>query len=342
MWSILRSYGIPLKIVNAIKCLYDNSSSRVQVGNQLSEPFAVTTGVLQGDTLAPFLFVVVLNHVLSNIPPKHGFTTHVHPDVTLPDLDFADDIALLDSSEDGAREHLNCLSEQAKYVGLHVNMDKTKFMSVPPTKNDIILPDNTVLQQVDEFRYLGSMMSSAQTDLKVRKSQAWAAYWSMKTIWRSKEVPLSLKINIFQATCIAILLYGSEAWSLTKAMASQLDSFATSCYRYMLNIKRTDHVRNEEVLKAVGQPPLSTIAKSRQLSWLGHTLRSDIDGIPRRYALYWPSHGKRKRGRPRLLYHTYVEHLTGKGSIEEINIAAQNRDGWRNLVFGCCNSTAAG
>src|ERR1043165_8137138 len=67
MWNILRSYGIPLKIVNAIKCLYDNSSSRVQVDNQLSEPFAVTTGVLQGDMLAPFFFVVVLDHDMSNI-----------------------------------------------------------------------------------------------------------------------------------------------------------------------------------------------------------------------------------------------------------------------------------
>ena len=65
MWNILRHYGIPEKIVNAIRCLYDNSTCKVWVDNQPSEPFLVTTGVLQVDTLAPFLFVIVLDYVLS-------------------------------------------------------------------------------------------------------------------------------------------------------------------------------------------------------------------------------------------------------------------------------------
>ena len=42
--------------VNAIKGLYSNSSSAViMVDGIVSEPFDVTTGVLQGDVLAPFL-----------------------------------------------------------------------------------------------------------------------------------------------------------------------------------------------------------------------------------------------------------------------------------------------
>ena len=59
MWKILRHYSIPEKIVSAIKYIYDDSKSKVKIGNKVSEEFTVSTGVLQGDTLAPFLFVIV-------------------------------------------------------------------------------------------------------------------------------------------------------------------------------------------------------------------------------------------------------------------------------------------
>ena len=61
------------------------------VHNDLSVPFAVNTGVLQGDTLAPFLFVIVLYYVMRDIPPYYGFTTHEQPHNVLEDLDLADD-----------------------------------------------------------------------------------------------------------------------------------------------------------------------------------------------------------------------------------------------------------
>ena len=79
MWKILKVYGIPVKIVEAIKCLYDYSSSKVRINNQYSEPFQVTTGVLQGDTLAPFLVVIVLDYAMLQIPSTLGILAHQEP-----------------------------------------------------------------------------------------------------------------------------------------------------------------------------------------------------------------------------------------------------------------------
>lgn len=59
MFAILRHYGIPLVIVNAISVLYSNFKSAVMVDGSISNPFQVTTGVLKGDVLAPFLFIVL-------------------------------------------------------------------------------------------------------------------------------------------------------------------------------------------------------------------------------------------------------------------------------------------
>ena len=108
MFAILRHYGIPEKIVHAIRTLYENSTSKVLVDGKTSAEFKTTTGVLQGDVLAPFLFIIVIDYVMRNSEGSYGFVTHLKeitrtridkPDQKLNDLDYADDIALLSAIE---------------------------------------------------------------------------------------------------------------------------------------------------------------------------------------------------------------------------------------------------
>lgn len=70
MFEILHHYGIPIKLVSAIKTIYNNSKSAVLVEGELTDEFDITTGVLQGDTLAPFLFIVI-DYVLKNTELNH-------------------------------------------------------------------------------------------------------------------------------------------------------------------------------------------------------------------------------------------------------------------------------
>jgi hypothetical protein len=72
LWDILRFYGIPAKIIKGIKCLYDDSSSKVVIDRQFSESFKVSSGVLQGDALAPFLFIIVIDYILCKVYTKFG------------------------------------------------------------------------------------------------------------------------------------------------------------------------------------------------------------------------------------------------------------------------------
>ena len=67
MFAVLRHYGIPEAVVNAISTLYNNSKSAVMVDGNISDPFEVSTGVLQGDVLAPFLFIVLVDYMLKKV-----------------------------------------------------------------------------------------------------------------------------------------------------------------------------------------------------------------------------------------------------------------------------------
>ena len=105
------------------------------VDGNLSEPFDVTTGVLQGDVLAPFLFVVLFDYLLKKATPQldSGVVTHPrpsrrHPAKSLNDLDFADDIALLESSISQAHAQLSKTAEAAADLGLVISAPKTEYV----------------------------------------------------------------------------------------------------------------------------------------------------------------------------------------------------------------------
>ena len=76
-----------------------------------------------------------------------------------------------------------------------------------------------------------------------------------------------------------------------------------------------------------------------QLRFLGHVLRMPDDEPCKEYALYIPSHGKRKPGRQRTLFLSYIQHLLGDTNNmigpDKLSELAQDHCGWRKLIVAC-------
>ena len=64
MEQILLAYGLPKETVAAIIILYRNTKVKVRSPDGDTEYFDIVAGVLQGDTLAPYLFIISLDYVL--------------------------------------------------------------------------------------------------------------------------------------------------------------------------------------------------------------------------------------------------------------------------------------
>ena len=63
--NILHAYDISQETISAIMMLYKNTQAKVRSPDGDTEFFDVLAGVLQDDTLAPFLFILtLLIHVL--------------------------------------------------------------------------------------------------------------------------------------------------------------------------------------------------------------------------------------------------------------------------------------
>ena len=110
MEQILLTYGIPKETVAAITILYRNTKVKVRSPDGDIKYFVIVAGVLQGDTLAPYLFIIYLDYVLRTSIDKireNGFEltkkrNRRYPAKTITDADYADDIAILVNTPDQA------------------------------------------------------------------------------------------------------------------------------------------------------------------------------------------------------------------------------------------------
>ena len=99
MEQILRAYGIPKETIAAITIPYRNTKVKVRSPDGDTEYFDIVAGVLQGDTLAPYLFIICQDYVLRTSIDKikeNGFEltkkrSRRYLAKTITDADYGDD-----------------------------------------------------------------------------------------------------------------------------------------------------------------------------------------------------------------------------------------------------------
>ena len=209
LWRLLRHYGLPDKIVTIIRVLYEGFSAQVVHNGQKTQPLDMRTGVRQGCLLSPLLFLVALDWVTRTaFDRKRGiqwtFTT------SLEDLDFADDMALLSHRIQDMRDKTRALEVQSAKVGLKINATKTKLMRIGTKRGDSVSVAGERVEEVDEFTYLGSIVSKrggTDEDIQARIGKARQAFAMLRPIWRSTALTTKTKLRVFGSNVKAVLLY---------------------------------------------------------------------------------------------------------------------------------------
>ena len=154
--------------------------------------------------------------------------------------------------------------------------------SIFSPNDPLIIKDNPI-NIVDDFKYLESYVGSTERDAYVRIGLAWTAFAKVKSILRSPIVKINIKICIFKALCISILLYNCEPSILTDTLIEKLDIFARTCYRIILGINHfQDHVTNESLYHLTGQAPLREL----QLKFTCHYIRIPTYEPDNRFVIY--------------------------------------------------------
>ena len=297
MEQILLAYSLPKETVAAITILHRNTKVKVRSPDGDTEYFDIVAGVLQGDTLAPYLFIICLEYVVRTSTDKireNGFEltkkrSRRYPAKTITDADYADDIALLANTPNQAETLLHSLERAAAGIGLQVNAHKTEYMCYNQT-GDISTLDGTSLKQVDKFTYLASSVSSTKKDIDTRLTKAWTAIDRLLIIWKS-DLTDKMKRSFFQAAVVSILLYGCTTWTLTKRLKKKLDRNYTRMLRAILNKSWWQHPIRHQLYGHL--PPITKTIKVRRTRHAGHCWRSK-DELISDLLLWTPAYGQAK------------------------------------------------
>ena len=333
MEQILKACGLPKETVAAITILYRNTEVKVRSPDGDIEYFDIVAGVLQGDTLAPYLFIICLDYVLRTSINKikktasswqrkkaEGTPQKQLPTPTTPMT------AILANTLNQAGTLLHSLEEAAAGIGLHVNAHKTEYMCFNQT-GDISTLDRPSLKLVDKFTYLGSSVSSTEKDINTPLTKVWTAIVKLSIIWKS-DLTDKMKRSFFQAAVVSILLYGCTTWTLTKRLEKKLDGNYTRMLRAILNKSWRQHPTKHQLY---GYLPLITkTIQVRRTRHAGHDWRSR-DELVSDVLLWAPTYDRAKAGRPA---RTYIQPLcedTGC-SPEDLLEAMNDREIWWERV----------
>src|SRR5215469_16049153 len=201
--------------------------------------------------------------------------------------------------------------------------------------------DNSSIERVEEFKYLGTMLTNQnyiQEEIKSRLKLGNACYYFVQNLLSSSFLSKNLKIKIYRTIILPVVLHGCETWSLTLREERRLRVFENRVLRTVFGPKRDKvtgewrKLHNVELSDLYSSPNIVRVVKSRRMRWAGHVARM-VEGRGVHRVLAGKPEEKRPLGRPRRRWEDNIKmELNEVGGVGDWMELAQNRDGWRALV----------
>ena len=244
-------YGVPEPLVNAIMSLYATSSFQVKDRTGLSRTHQQGRGVRQGCPLSPYLFTIVLSHLMEQVDSEyirlHGTIPWVFSAASpLWDIEYADDTVIMGRSYQVVTSFLNILIPLAKQKGLALNLKKCEHLPVhSKEKISIEDPDShetVVIPTVRVVKYLGVLLtpnSNSGKEIGRRLTQAKTAHKLLRPFFTHKHLSLGWKLTVYQQIIGSILTYGLESLAIDVTHFNKLDAFHFKVIRQCLGVKST-------------------------------------------------------------------------------------------------------
>ena len=156
----MKAYGIPIKIIRIVQLLYQDSECAVLDGGQTSEWFKVETGVKQGCVMSGFLFLLAIDWIMCKMTKQANTGIRWRFMDQLEDLDLADDIALISTTQHQMQKKTDKLAEASQRIGLNISKTKTQVMRLNCKNTEPIkFLNGDTIKETKDFTCLGPVVS---------------------------------------------------------------------------------------------------------------------------------------------------------------------------------------
>ena len=154
LWKLLKSYGIPDKLINMIKAMYRNNKCAGIDGTSGTETlqwFDVKSGVKQECVMSGLLFLIVMDWIMTKTVENDSNGIRWNLTIVLEDIDFADGLALLSSKKTHIQQEVDRLNKHSKTMGMKTSIRKTKLVRYNAKDQTLLFIDGKDVEDVFRF-----------------------------------------------------------------------------------------------------------------------------------------------------------------------------------------------
>ena len=341
----LECYGIPKDILAMIAGMLHHRNFCVNDCNCKSDARSQRSGISQGCTLSPLLFIIAMTVLMHDaVFSLSGSAKSAYEAGELADVVYADDTLLIGASSAHMTEYLNAICTAGRDLGMELHWGKFQLLPVRCDPH-IIAQDGTEIPVNTRLDYLGTTLSGdgfCDNEVSRRIGMAKANFNCLKKVWGHTALPWQRKLAIYASIVESNLLYGLAGVCLTVAQQRRRNGFQNRCLRSVLGIQVSfiSRISNAEVLRKSGHTIATDLLLVRQLHILGKVLRAPDDS-PLRVPSLIPgtTHPATERyvrnvGRPRK---EWIRDVMGQavrlfGSAGLVEELARQTDSWKAAV----------
>jgi len=255
------------------------------INNRLPEPFVTTSGVRQSCVLAPALFCIAIDWIMSRCAGTMGITVG---ETTLTDQDYADDAVLFTDDPSNWTQNpgalrCRCSDDGSAYAVVQDSSPK-RWLWIDTT---CCSHPRAYRRFTDRFTFLGSDISScgrSTLEMFRRIGHASSVMGQLTSVWRQSRLSLRTKLRLYTALVVSVLLYGAETWTLTKSDKQKLESFQMTFLRLILGIRWLYFAPNVSVMNQTQEQSIHNRIQDRRISVLGYVCRLQ-ESVPAQEAL---------------------------------------------------------
>jgi len=252
----------------------------VSDGSINSDVRSQRSGISQGCTLSPLLFITVMSVMMGDaVSLLSPLAKAAYDRQELADIAYADDTLLIGASSAFVQEFLAAVTQAGELYGLKLHPDKFQLLQVQ-VASPIAAANDVHIPALPSISYLGSTLSpdgQIHKELSRRIGMARRDFDTLKHVWKHSSVTRTQKLNYYRSFVESKLLYSLSTACFLKADLRRLDGFQSRCLRKILGILPSfqSRVSNVEVRRQAGVPPISASLLDRQLLLLGRILSAE-------------------------------------------------------------------
>ena len=170
LWAVARRAGVAESIVRVLEDWNTSRTAKLRINGEMTAPYTIGVGVPQGDVLSPWLFNLFIESLVRTLQADAVFTGVEAFGLTVKELLYADDLALLCTSRAQIQRALDVVMAWCTNWGMRVSTGKKKtevlvfYPDPPPGAIAALPPDGDAapfragasdVEVTSDYRYLG-------------------------------------------------------------------------------------------------------------------------------------------------------------------------------------------